>query len=74
MVESRIEAERAEIDSQLAQMSKYAIFTKTTNQSITDGTAPEVIWEQKQSFNGEDFSEIEAGRIKITKAGKVGRL
>ncbi|MFA5208344.1 MAG: hypothetical protein WC428_06905 [Candidatus Paceibacterota bacterium] len=59
------------IPAQFADLAKYAIFSKTSNQSIPDTANTEVVWEAKTSYNSEDFCGIESGtgKIKVLQKG-----
>lgn len=52
-----------------ADKAKYAEFRKVQNQSIPNGSHTQIIWDQKDSFFDEDFTELENGRIKILEKG-----
>jgi hypothetical protein len=59
------------IPAYIADLAKYAVFSKTTNQSIPDTANTEVVWEAKTSYNSEDFCGIESGtgKIKVLQKG-----
>ncbi|MTI57479.1 hypothetical protein [Geosporobacter ferrireducens] len=50
---------------------KFALFRKSTHQSIPNSTATEVTWDTETPYNGEDFAEIDTTikRIKVSKGG-----
>ena len=62
---------KGEIDAHLADKATYAMFVKTANQSIPNGITTAVAWDAKDSYNGEDFCEIDqaTGGIKILEDG-----
>lgn len=65
----KIDAFADDISSQMAQKAKYAVVTIISNQSIAHNTFTQIFWQNKTSFNGEDFCAIENGRLKILQKG-----
>lgn len=73
LVESRIEAERAEIDSQLAQIGTLITLTRTNALSVPNGTTIALPFEvvgTRTSSNFADFYELTVeGNLLIKKSG-----